>query len=157
MEAAGQRLRQGGQLRVRPLGHRHALGVGHQAVVGKAAVHGDTHSLHMMAHLLLPLTAGAALAAVNVGVHGNQLAHLQAGDTAAQLHHIAGKLMAQNHRGCHIRRALAPLVDVHIGAADTAGADLYQNLPLSGLRKNQGAGFNRFIAKKICTNHCCSS
>ena len=107
----------------------------------------------MVAHLLLTLTARQALAAIDVGVNGNQLADLQAFHAGTDLFNVAGKLVAQNDGRGNLCAALAALIDVYVRTADTAGADTQQHLTLTGFRKIQFTCFDLFIAKKIRTNH----
>ena len=107
----------------------------------------------MMTHLLLPLTAGPAFAAVDIGVHRYQLTHLQILHAVAKFFDDAGKLVTEDYRRGHIGRALAAVVDMHISAADAAGGYPHQHLSRTRVRQDQRPGFNGLISKKICANH----
>ena len=154
VQAAGNGLCHSGHFGIGSLRNCHALSIGSQAVVGKTAVHIDTHGAHMVAHLLLALTAGQALATVDVGVNGDQLADLQAFHAGTDLFNVAGEFVAQNDGRSNFRAALAALINMHVRTADTASADTQQHLALTGFGEIQLTGLNGLITKKICANHC---
>ena len=74
------------------------------------------------------------------------IAHLETAHARADLDHFAGRLMAE-HSGQARNRTLGaefPFIDVKVGAADTAGRDLYQQFALARTRHGRidkfGAG-----------------
>ena len=76
VEAAGHGFRHGAGLIGDRVPQLEGLGGRHQAVLPKAAVPGDAYGLHGLAQLLFAVAAVDALAAVDVGVHGDVVAGL---------------------------------------------------------------------------------
>lgn len=153
VEAAGQGLGHGGSLPGDGGLQLKGLGRGDAAVLGKAAVPGDADGLHGGAQLLFAVLAIRAVAAVDVGVYGDVVAHREAGDALPHLHHFAGVLMAQHHRRVHVGGARLPVVDVHIGAADAAHLVAQHQLPRPSVGRGQIGDGEGLIPEKTGRFH----
>ena len=108
-----------------------------------------------MAHLLLAPAAGAASAAVDIGIYGDQLANFQAGNTITDFYDSTREFMAQDHRRLYLCGAFSAVENMNVRPADAAGRNLYQDLPLPRLRQGKRAGLDPLISKKIGSYHIC--
>ena len=108
---------------------------------------------YVVALLLFAVLTIRAVAAVDVGVYGDVVAHRKAGDALPHLHHFAGVLVAQHHRRVHVGGARLPVVDVHIGAADAAHLVAQHQLPRPGVGRGQIGDVEGLIPEKTGRFH----
>ena len=101
------------------------------AILGKATVNRGAVAGHMLAVVVDAIAAGLAAAAGMVGVDAHAVARLKAGDVAAHGLDHAGELMAQDRGRGNVGGALVALIDMYVGAADTACLDVNQNVALA--------------------------
>ena len=89
------------------------------------------------------LVADLAVVAGNVGLGGHPVSHVHGVDLAAGLHHLSGKLVADDHRRVHPGLGPGvPVADVDVRAADRGGFYPDQDVPGTNLGNGQGAQFD---------------
>ena len=157
MNAAGQRFCHGaipqGNLGIK----LKALPFRDNALLREAAVTIHTDRAEGFAHLLLAHLAIAAFSAVYIGVHRDVVAHRNRAYPASNLFHHAGKLMAKNHRGDHIRGTLVSMIDMDIRSTHAAGFDPHDDFVLIYLSECDLFCLKLTISKKIGSFHCITS
>ena len=134
MEAAGHRLSHGGllvgKLRREGVDLRFVYG----AVFGKAAVDGSADAGHILAEMAdAALAVGAGVAKL-IGVDTDPVTGLHGGDFCTNLHHLAGKFVAQNGACRGLGSALVAVEDMYICAADAAGMDFDEHIVFTHFR-----------------------
>ena len=103
---------------------------GHDHVFGEAALALHAHGLVAHAGVHQPPLAGIALAAVEVGIGGDDVADLEAAVVFADLHDLAGKFMAGDAGIGHV--GVVAAIGIQVAAADAAVQRAQQRLVLAG-------------------------
>src|SRR5687767_3291166 len=112
----------------------------HRDVFRKAAIAIDTDDPRVRADVRVPGAAGQASAADDMSFSSHAITHLHVRDELAGFDHIARELMSDDERWlASTPSPVVPLVDVHVGTADTGPTNPDQDLIVAnGRNRNVG-------------------
>ena len=134
VEGDGQRLSQGAHLIAHALGQLHQQVCGVAEILAHAAVHMDAQHLQAGAAVGAADGAGVAVTAVDVGIHGHPVAHLQAlgilGRIVGDADDLTTELVADDPGIAD--QAVGAAEGADVAAADGGAVDLDQGLALLG-------------------------
>ena len=153
------RVKEGHDLLRQALPHDDDVGGGDAQVLGKGSVPVHPYAHRVLAPLDVAVVAVPAVAAGDVPLAGDQLAHVQAGDPRAQLVDLPHILVADDHGGLDVElRPGVPVVDVNVRAADGGLFDLDAHLAGPGLgyrhplerEPRPRLGFDQSVHHSVC-------
>jgi hypothetical protein len=111
------------------------VGRGHRDVFREASVAIDADDLRVRAHVRISGAAQEASAVDNMPFGSNAIAFLNVGDESSDFDYVAGEFMADDERRlAAAARPLIPVVDVHVGSANSGAANFDQNFIVSDFR-----------------------
>ena len=151
MEAAGHRLGHSRRIVGNRIGEAVRLRGCYHAILSKSTVNGGADTRHILTEVTDAAKAILTSAAQLIGVYANTIAGLQMLYGRANLHDLTGKFVTQRRAGRGFGGALIAVEDMHVRAANTAGMDPDQHVPLTQI------GDGRVLyAQIVCgIKYCC--
>ena len=122
----GQRLDHRAVVVAHALGQGRDLGGVHREVIAGGAGGLEAHDLQLLAEIVLAVEAGIAAPAEDLRLDGHGLADGEVMHVLAQLHNLAGDLVALGHRVGGV--GVLAVVDVDVRPAHADAADAHQHL-----------------------------